>query len=160
MSRHPMRWFRLFRPLVPLLALAAAACDGAAEPSGVEGRYSVHSVNGRPPPALVTTTFSGAVQVVDARLELDAPEATVELETRLVSANGAAGATTRTTYSGTYQASGDVITFGTLEPSDEGPGVRAEGVVISPREVVVTLHFAVASSQGYFTYPVSLILRR
>lgn len=151
----------LVRALVPLLALAAAACDGTSEPGGVEGRYSVHSVNGQRPPAGVRGTAGGGMmQVVDARLELDEPNAVVELETRLVAANGTASAATTTTYSGTWQASGDVITFAMLTPSDGGPGVRAEGVVVSPREVVVTLHFAVASSQGFFTYPVSLILRR
>jgi hypothetical protein len=150
---------RLVRVLVPLLALAAA-CEGTSEPNGVEGRYSVHTANGQRPPAGVAAVFGGQLQVVDATLELDAPNAVVELETRTVEPNGTSSASTTTTYTGTYQASGDVITFEMLTPSDGSPRVRAEGVVVSPREVVVTLHFALASSQGFFTYPVSLILRR
>lgn len=161
MKRRRISAPSLVRALV-LLAFAVAACEGTSEPSGVEGRYSVHSVNGRRPPTPVTGTPSGSlVQVVDAHLELDEPNAVVELETRVVGTNGAAGAATTTTYSGTYEASGDVITFGLLASSGaDGVRVHAEGVVISPREVVVTLHIPVASSQGFFSYPVSLILRR
>lgn len=147
---------KLVRGLVPLLALALAACDGASEPSGVEGRYSVHSVNGHLPPTTVRT----GVQVVDATLQLDEANATVELRTRAVGADGSAGAATTTTYGGTYQASGDVLAFSQLSTGDDGFRVHAEGVVISPREVVVTLHVPIPAYQGFSTYPVSLILRR
>ncbi len=150
----------LIRALLPLLALAAA-CEGTSEPGGVEGRYTVQAVNGkRPPVAVRGTAAGGTLQVVDARLDLDPPNAVVELKTRLVAGNGTAGAPATTTYSGAWRASGDIITFELLDASDGGPRVRAEGVVVSPREVAVTLHFAVSSSEGYFTYPVSLILGR
>lgn len=146
--------------LVPLLAAALAACDGTSEPSGVEGRYSVYSVNGdRPPRAVRGDPSGGVVQVVDARLELDAPNATVELETRVM-ANGTAGQTTSTTYSGTYTAAGDVLTFGALSTGENGIRVGAQGVVISPREVAVTLHIPGPSYQGFNVYPVALVLRR
>lgn len=151
---------RIVRLFISLLVLAAA-CDGTSEPSGVEGRYSVQTVNGQQPPAAVTSVSGGQLQVVDATLELDAPNATIELETRVMGTNGTAGAATSTTYSGTYQVSGDVITFSTLSSSaGQGVGVQAQGVVVSSREVAVTMNFAFAASQGFFTYPVSLILRR
>lgn len=150
----------LSRVLVPLLALALPACDSTSGPGGVEGSYRVHSVNGRPPPMPVRGTSSGGVvQVVDARLQLAAPDQlTVELETRVVEADGTTGAPTRTTYAGTYQANGDVLAIGPLTGGDAR--AQAEGVVISPREVAVTLHIPAASFQGFYVYPVALILRR
>jgi hypothetical protein len=154
MPRH------LFRGAAALLVLVLAACDGTSEPQGVEGHYGVYSVNGQKPPAPVRGDGSGGVvQVVDARLTLSAPgTASVELATRMRAADGTVGATTRTTYTGTYQQNGDVLTLGNLQA--EGTQVRAEGVVISPREVAVTLHIAVPAYTGYYTYPVALIVRR
>ena len=154
MPRH------LFRTAAALLVLVLGACDGTSEPQGVEGRYGVYSVNGQKPPAPVRGDGSGGVlQVVDAQLALSAPNvASVELATRMRAADGTVGAITRTTYTGTYQRNGDVLTLSTLQ--GEGTQVSAQAVVISPREVAVTLHFAVASYTGYFTYPVALIVRR
>lgn len=159
-SINRRRTMRRMLALVPLLAATLAACDGTSEPSGVDGRYSVYSVNGHRPPLAVRGDPSGAVvQVVDARLELDAPNATVELETRMM-ANGTAGETTTTTYTGTYSAAGDVLAFGALSTGENGVRIGAQGVVISPREVAVTLHIPGPSYQGFSTYPVALILRR
>lgn len=154
MPRH------LFRGTAAIVVLLLSACDGTSEPQGVEGRYSVYSVNGQKPPAPVRGDASGTqVQVVDAQLTLSAPStASVELATRVREANGTVGATTRTTYTGTYQLNGDVLALSNLQ--GEGTQVGAQGVVISPREVAVTLHIAAPAYTGYFTYPVALIVRR
>lgn len=154
MPRH------LLRTAPALLVLVLSACDGASGPQGVEGRYGVYSVNGHKPPVAVRGDPSGAqVQVVDAQLTLSAPgTASVELATRVRGADGTVGATTRTTFTGTYQHSGDRLALSSLRA--EGTQVGAEGVVISPREVAVTLHVAAPSYVGYYTYPVALILRR
>lgn len=149
-----------FRAAAALVLAALAACENTSEPSGVEGSYSVYSVNGQRPPADVRADLGGArLQVVDAELSLDAPnQASVELGTRATGGSGGTSAVTPTTYTGTYQVAGDVITFGMLESG--GTRVYAEGVVISPREVAVTLHFAAPAYTGFNTYPVALILRR
>ncbi len=137
---------------VALLALALAACDGTSEPSGVEGRYAVYTVNGQRPP---TTVFAqqccGERQVVDAAVRLgDDGTISVELATRGIAPSGTVGEVERATYSGTFQQHGDVLVMEWLQ----GPEfrVRADGIVISPREVGVTLRF--------FQYPVFIIARR
>ncbi|HEU0298336.1 MAG TPA: hypothetical protein VFR37_02755, partial [Longimicrobium sp.] len=137
MPRH------LLRGAAALLVMALSACDGASEPQGVEGRYGVYSVNGHKPPVPVRGDPSGAqVQVVDAQLTLSAPNAaSVLVATRVRGADGTVGATTRTTYTGTYQQNADRLVLSNLQA--EGTHVGAEGVVISPREVAVTLHVAV-----------------
>lgn len=154
MPRH------LFRTAAALLVLVLAACDGTSGPQGVEGRYGVYSVNGQKPPAPVRGDGSGGVlQVVDAQLTLSAPgTASVELATRMRAADGTVGATTRTTYTGTYQQNGDVLALSNLRA--EGTQASAQAVVISPREVAITLHIPAPAYTGYFTYPVALIVRR
>ena len=78
-----------------------------------------------------------------------------------VPADSTLGAVKRTTYSGAFQQNGDLLTFAGLLQSSEGQQrVRAEGVVLSRREVVVTLHVPLSSYQGYFVYPISIIARR
>jgi hypothetical protein len=152
---------RFVRALVPLLALALSACEGASGPEGMDGRYGVYRVNGQPTPAPVSSNPAArTMQVVDAHLELDAPNATIELEMRLVGENGAVGSATTFTYIGTYQVSGGAITFSQLQSNPPGLGATAQGVVNSSREVAVTLELGFPTYQGYFTYPMSLVLRR
>jgi len=139
--------------LLPLLALAAAACDSPSEPSGVDGRYSVYLVNGHRPPAFVRMAPAGEVQLVDADVHLgDDGVVDIELETR----DG--GETAHVAYTGVYQASGDRLTFEHLTDGDRV--ITAEGVVVSPREVAVTLHIRGPSYVGFIIYNVALILRR
>lgn len=148
------------RSAFALLALALAACDSTSEPDGVAGTYSVRAVNGERPPVTVWgNAVQGYQQVVDADVRLGADgEASVELVMRMVTANGT-GPEQRTTYEGTYQQNGDVLTFSFLE-SDAGLRVSARGVVISGREVAVTLMFAASAYTGFQQYPVSIIARR
>lgn len=158
--RKPM-CIKPLRALVPLLALVAAACDGVSGPSGVEGSYTVRSVNGHAPPFGVSSTPAGStMEVVDVSLELDAGNATIEVEHRLIGDNGAAGPSTSTTFTGSYQVNQDVITFTGLQSTPAGIGASAEGFAFSRREVLIELHMAVPSSAGLFTYPLSLVLRR
>lgn len=139
--------------LLPMLALSAAACDSPSEPGGVEGRYSVYLVNGHRPPAFVRMDPSGEVQLVDADVHLGGDGVVdIELETR----DG--GETVHVAYTGVYQASGDRLTFEHLTDGDRI--ITANGVVISPGEVAVTLHIRGPSYVGFITYHVALILRR
>jgi hypothetical protein len=149
------------RALVPLLALAAAACDGVSGPSGVEGSYTVRSVNGHAPPFGVSSTPEGStMEVVDASLDLDAGNATIEVKTRTVGADGSTSPSVVTTFTGTYQVNQDIITFAGLQSTPAGVGVGAEGFVFSRREVLLDLYMSFASSAGLVTYPLSLVFRR
>ena len=140
--------------LLPLLALSAAGCDDSpSEPDGVQGRYSVYSVNGHRPPAFVRVGPAGEVQLEDAELRLfDDGVVAIELETR------SGSETTYTTYTGMYRATGDRLTLEHLTDGDRI--VTADGVVISPAEVAVTLHIRGPSFSGFTLYHVALILRR
>lgn len=149
------------RAFASLLVVALAACDGLSEPEGVEGRYAVYTVNGdRPPAVLLAPPGGGRTEAVDATLLLRAPDqVAVELATRVVGPDGTPGPVNRVAYAGTYKVEGGFITMGRLEAAD-GRGADAEGVVISPREVAVTLEIPAPPSQGLYTYPVALVLRR
>lgn len=134
-------------------SLALAACDGTSDPSGVAGRYTAHTVNGRRPPATVwAPSFSGwQEQAVNASVRLESDgDLSVEVATRLLRSDSTLGEVVRSTYTGTYQQNGDLLEIGWLQ----GPEyrVRADGVVISPREVGVTLRL--------YQYPLSIIARR
>jgi hypothetical protein len=143
---------------VLLLGLFSACGDDPAEPRGVAGRYSVYTINGTRPPTGVFTGVGGTLEVVDASVRLDdGGAASVELTTRRVNA-GVAGAEERTTYTGTFQVQGDVLRLS--EMRFNGGAALAEGVVISPREVAVTLHLGVANYTGVWQYPVTIIARR
>lgn len=141
-----------FGALLPLLALSAA-CDTPSLPDGVAGRYRVHSVNGYRPPAFVRMSPTGEVQLVDAELHLgDDGIVAIELETR----SGTQVA--HHTYTGVYTASGDRLTLEHLTDGDRL--IEANGVVVSPAEVAVTLHIRGPSYVGFMMYHVALILRR
>lgn len=146
----------LFGALLPLLALSAAGCDDSPTVlDGVDGRYSVYSVNGHRPPAYVRMSPTGEVVLVDADLHLSEDGVvSIELQTR----PGGGGEVTRTTYSGAWQANGDLLTLEHL--TDGNRLITANGVVISPREVAVTLHIIGPSYVGFMVYHVALILRR
>lgn len=141
-----------------LAGVVFAACDGTSDPEGVEGRYSAHAVNGRELPATVFASWSfGQEQVVDADVRLgEDGKASVELARRLVRPDSTVGPTGRTTYTGTFRQVGDRLEIGSLR-SPDGLQVPAQGVVISPREIAVTLRFYPLSSTGY---TVSIIARR
>jgi hypothetical protein len=155
---HPVRrrpaMPRVLGALAALLALAAAGCDSPSEPQGVAGRYSVYSVNGHRPPAYVRMSPVGEVQMVDADLRLEENgDAVVTLATR-----SGSEAVKYTTYTGMYQAAGDLLTLENL--TDGERVIAANGVVISQREVAVTLHIIGPSYVGFIVYHIPLILRR
>ena len=149
--RRSVPWVVL-RSACASLVLLLSACEGTSAPSGLEGRYSAYTVNGRRPP---TTVFArrccGEQQVVDAAIRLHNDGGiSVELSTRGIAPDGTVGQVERVTYSGTFQRQGDVLVVDRLQ----GPefGLRADGIVISPREIGVTLRF--------FQYPVFILARR
>lgn len=143
-----------------VLVLALAACGSASGPDGVEGSYSARAVNGERPPVDVWGTAGvGTLQVVDADVRLRAGgEVSVELTTRMSSINGTSPGQ-GTTYVGRFTQSGDVLQMGYLQDA-EGRRVSARGVVISSREIAVTLMFQGSAYTGFYQYPVSLIARR
>lgn len=159
-ARGTARW--TMRCACALLLLALPACDSTSEPEGVEGRYRARTVNGMDlPVALWGNWVNGTLQVTDASVRLEENgQASVEVATRMVAPDSTPGAVKRTTYTGTYQQDGDLLVFTGLLQAPEGPRPRAEGVVLSRREVVVTLHMPASSYQGYFVYPISIIARR
>jgi hypothetical protein len=56
---------------------------------------------------------------------------------------------------------GDRLTFSLLTQKKQGaPGITADGIVLSSREIVVTVYIATSGSGGFLTYPVPMILRR
>ena len=163
---HPLTRSRpmtrsLLRSACALLVVALSACDSTSGTDGVAGSYSMQVVNGQRPPVTVWANRpGGALQVMDADVRLrENGEVSVELTTRVMGTNGTPGAEQSTTYEGTYEQAGDVLELGFLE-SAAGEQVAAEGVVISAREIAVTLAFAVSAYTGYVQYPVSIIARR
>jgi hypothetical protein len=153
----------MMRCTCALLLLALPACDSTSEPEGLEGRYRAHTVNGMDLPVAVWGNWvNGSMQVTDAAVRLEANgQGSVEVATRMMAPDSTVGTVKRTTYSGAFQQNGDLLTFAGLLQSSEGQQrVRAEGVVLSRREVVVTLHVPSSSYQGYFVYPISIIARR
>jgi hypothetical protein len=154
----------LLRAAVVLLAVLLAACEGTSDPVGVEGTYSLHTVNGARAPVPVTThPMGGVTQVLDADVRLRGNGVvSVELTTRVVDHSGVTGPEERVTYEGTFEQRADVLLIRQMEPvGGRGPdAVNVDGVVISPREIAVTMQFAVASYAGFYTYPVSIIARR
>jgi hypothetical protein len=145
---HPLR-----RPgaFAALLALATVGCDNPSEPQGVAGRYSVYSVNGNRPPAFVRMSPGGEELLGGELLLADDGIVAVELETRV------SGQVLHVTYSGVYQVTGDLLTFEYLTDGDRD--ITANGVVISPSEVAVTLHVPGPPSSGA-VYHAPFILRR
>lgn len=146
---HPLR--RLLGAFAALLALTASGCDSPSEPQGVAGRYSVYSVNGHRPPAFVRMSPGGEELLSGELLLADDGIVAIELETR------ASGQVSHVTYTGVYQANGDLLTFEHLTDGDRD--ITANGVVISPSEVAVTLHVPGPPSSGAL-YHAPLILRR
>jgi hypothetical protein len=145
---HPLRRLGAF---AALLALAAGGCDTPSGPQGVAGRYSVYSANGHRPPAYVRMSPAGEELLGGELLLTSDGIVAIELETR------ASGKVSHVTYTGVYQATGDLLTFEYLTDGDRG--ITADGVVISPSEVAVTLHVPGPPSSGA-VYHAPLILRR
>jgi|GEM_PF-5527598 len=150
----------LLAGLAPLLAMALAACESPAEPDALEGSYTVHTVNGSPPPVAIYSPPGGSqLRLVDASLWLGrGGDVTVALDTRTVAADGTAGPTTRGSYAGLYYLEGDLLSLGTL--TNGTVNVRAEGTVVSENEIALTVQIPVPPSQGTSTYSVALVMRR
>lgn len=134
-----------------LLALAASGCDSPSEPQGVAGRYSVYSVNGNRPPAYVRMSPAGEELLEGELLLAGDGIVAIELQTR------ASGQVSHVTYTGVYQVNGDLLTFEHLTDGDRD--ITANGVVISPSEVAVTLHVPGPPPSGA-VYHAPFILRR
>jgi hypothetical protein len=151
-----------FRLALAVLAIVFSACGDASEPQGLEGTYSLHSVNSRRPPVAVWGSWAvGEVQVLDADVRLRAGgAASVELTLRNVGADSVAGPERRVTYEGRFERQGDALRFGPLTSADQGGVASASGVVISPREIAVTLYVPGPAYMGFHEYRIAMIARR
>ncbi|HEU0015085.1 MAG TPA: hypothetical protein VFQ45_15455 [Longimicrobium sp.] len=144
-----------------LLSLAAAACDGATEPEGIEGLYEVATVNGDDPPEYINWNGSqeGGTQLTGALLRIIPPDSiALALVTRTVE-DGDAGPKQTEVFRGTYQVEAGHITTSMLRSDTDRPLGFAAGAVLDGR-IDLTVNMLAPAYTGYFSYPVSMSFRR